>query len=219
MVFEVLLGGRPGGVRPALMLLIFGCVLLAQDPATTSTDSPAPPSISEKWQVFEHEATSPLMLGAAGFNSAFSQAIHSSPLYGRHPWPSAYPKRFGAAIGDIVSQDFFSDFLLASAFREDTRYVRRGSPHRFWGRVTYALSRSVVTRTDAGGATFNWANVFGTAMSAGLSNAYYPPASRTALTAARNWGTTFADSGIANLLPELWPDFRHWIKGHLLSHH
>jgi hypothetical protein len=219
MLFELARPGRLGRVRPELMFFIFGTVLFAQDSTAPSADTPAPPSISEKWTVFEHETVNPLMIGAAGFNAAFSQAIHSSPLYGRHPWPSAYPKRFGAAIGDIVSQDFFSDFLLASAFHEDTRYVRRGSSHKFWGRVTYAVSRAVVTRTDAGTATFNWANVFGTAMSAGLSNAYYPPASRNARAAARNWGTTFADSGIANLVPELWPDFRHWVKVHLLSRH
>lgn len=197
-------------MRAGMILLVFGAVLSAQDPV-------APPSVSEKWHVFEHEAFSPLMFGAAGINSSFSQAIHSSPLYGRHPWPTAYPKRFGAAVGDILSEDFFSDFLLASAFHEDTRYVRRGSTHKFWGRVAYAISRSAVTRTDSGAETFNWANVFGSAMSAGLSNAYYPPASRTARAAARNWGTTFADSGLANLVPELWPDLRRWLKG--LAHH
>jgi hypothetical protein len=218
MTFEFVRGGWLGRVRPEL-LLIFGCALMAQDTAQPSTDALAPPSVSEKWHVFEHEATSPLMFGAAGFNAAFSQAIHSSPLYGRHPWPSAYPKRFGAAIADIVSEDFFSDFVLANAFHEDTRYRRRGPTHTFWGRVVYAVSRSVVTRTDAGDATFNWANFFGTAMSAGLSNAYYPPASRTASAAAKNWGTTLADTGFANLLPELWPDFRRWVKRRLGSHH
>src|ERR1700689_4508024 len=125
MTFELVRRGRPGGVCPGLILLIFGCALLGQDPAP-SPNTPPPPSVTEKWNVFEHEITTPLMIGAAGFNAAVSQTIHSVPLYGRHPWPTAYPKRFGAAIGDILSQDFFGDFVLASAFHEDTRYVRRG---------------------------------------------------------------------------------------------
>ena len=37
-----------------------------------------------------------------------------------------FPETRGASLGDIISQNFFADFLLASAFHEDTRYVRRG---------------------------------------------------------------------------------------------
>jgi hypothetical protein len=73
-----------------------------------------------------------------------------------------------------------------------------------------------VTQRDAGGPTFNWANVLGTAMSAGLSNAYYPPASRTPSAAVTNWGTSVAGSGLANLLPEFLPDFKRWMKRHRL---
>jgi hypothetical protein len=199
-----------------LIFLTLATSLLAQDPASVAMDSLPPPSVQEKWNVFQHEVVTPLMIGAGAIDAAYSQAIHSTPLYGRH-WGEAYPKRFGAAIGDIASQDFFGDFVLASAFHEDTRYRRRSSTHKFWDRVTYAVSRAVVTKTDAGQATFNWANVFGTAMSAGLSNAYYPDISRTAPAAAKNWGKTLGDSGLANLLPEFWPDFRQWVKKHLLS--
>jgi hypothetical protein len=199
-----------------LTLLAAGNSLLAQDPASAPTDTLPPPSVSEKWNVFQHETVTPLMIGAGAIDAAYSQTIHSTPLYGRH-WGSAYPQRFGAAMADIASQDFFGDFVLASAFHEDTRYRRRGSTYKFWNRVTYAVSRALVTKSDAGQATFNWANVFGTAMSAGLSNAYYPDVSRTAPAAATNWGKTLGDSGLANLLPEFWPDFRQWVKKHLLS--
>ena len=96
------------------------------------------------------------------------------------------------------------------------RYRRRGESHKLWPRVGYAISRSVVTRQDAGGSTFNSANVLGTAMSAGLSNAYYPPASRKVGTALTNWGTSDAGSGFANLTPEFLPDFKRWLKRHHL---
>ena len=55
-------------------------------------------------------------LGAGAFNAAISQATDSTPLYGREVWP-AYPERFGSAVGDIVSQNFFGDFFLATAFQ------------------------------------------------------------------------------------------------------
>jgi hypothetical protein len=193
----------------------------AQDsapPDTTvqsATMLPAP-SVSEKYDLFLSETVSPFTIAAAGFNAAVSQVTRSAPLYGRHPWKEgAFPKRVGASLGDIVSQNFFSDFLLASAFHEDTRYVRKGPAHKVWSRISYAISRSIITRTDSGGTTFNYANVLGSAMSAGLSNAYYPPVSRTVSVSLTNLGTSVAGSGLANLMPELGPDVGQWFKRHL----
>ncbi len=167
-------------------------------------------TVADKWANFDHETIAPFTLAAGGFNAAVSQATRSAPLYGRH-W-SAYPKRFGASIGDIASQNFFADFLLASAFHEDPRYHRKGPSHRLWPRIGYAISRSIVSRTDSGDPTFNWSNVLGTAMSAGLSNAYYPPVSRTVAASGTNWGTSIAGTGLVNLLPEFLPDFKAWVK-------
>jgi hypothetical protein len=188
-------------------------------PGSPLSNSALPaPSVAEKWSLFEEETFAPITIGAGAFNAAVSQLTESTPRYGHAAWP-AYPERFGSAVGDIVSQNFFGDFLLASAFHEDTRYVRRGPEYRLLSRIAYAISSSVIARTDAGGTTFNWANVGGTAMSAALSNAYYPPASRTASAAASNWGTSVAGSGLINLLPEFWPDFHGWVKRHFRSWH
>jgi hypothetical protein len=175
-------------------------------PALTS------PSVDEKWDNFVHETVAWYTLGAGAFNATVSQVTRSAPLYGRH-W-NAYPKRFGASVTDIASQNFFGDFLLASAFHEDTRYVRRGPTHRLLPRIGYAISRAVIVRRDAGGETFNFANVLGTGMSAGLSNAYYPARSRTLSATLTNWGSSIGSSGLVNLMPELWPDFRGWLKRH-----
>jgi hypothetical protein len=178
------------------------------------------PSLSEKWDFFVSETASPFTLAAAGFNATVSQITRSAPLYGRHPWKDgSFPKRAGASLGDIVSQNFFGDFLLASAFHEDTRYVRKGPSRKIWPRVGYAISRSVIARTDSGDPTFNFANVLGSAMSAGLSNAYYPPVSRTGSVTFTNLGTSVAGSGLANLMPELGPDVGQWIKKRLHLHH
>jgi hypothetical protein len=180
----------------------------------------APPSSSEKWDLFVSETVSPLTLGATGFNTTVSQLTHSAPLYGRRAWKDdAFAKRAGASLGDIVSQNFFSDFLLASAFHEDTRYRRVGHSRKLWPRIGYAISRSVITRTDGGDPTFNFANVLGSAMSAGLSNAYYPPVSRTTSVSLTNLGTGIAGSGLTNLMPELGPDVGRWLKRHLPFHH
>jgi hypothetical protein len=192
-----------------------GC---AQDPPPVGPEMAslpeAPPTVAEKWQFFEQETVSPFTLLASGVNAAVSEATRSDPQYGVGGVSLA--KRFGAAIGDNVSQNFFSDFLMASAFHEDTRYLRKGEGHRFWSRFGYAISRAVVTRTDAGAGTVNWANLVGCGLQAGLSNAYYPPPSRNASATAINWANSLAGSGFGNLFPEFLPDFQRWLKRHHL---
>jgi hypothetical protein len=217
-----------------LLLLAFRCAL-AQDaliPGAVSPDALIPttgaqsttalstPSVSEKWDFFVSETATPLLLVGVVANATTSQLTRSAPLYGKHFFrKDAFLKRAGATLGDTLSENFFSDFLLASAFHEDTRYVRRGPSHAFGRRIAYAISRAVITRTDSGDGTFNWANVVGCAMSAGLSNAYYPDVSRTPSVAMVNWGTNVAGAGLSNLMPELGPDVGHWMKRHLLHHH
>jgi hypothetical protein len=186
------------------------------EPAPESTGTLSPTSLAEKWNFFATETVTPLTLAATGLDATASQLTRSAPLYGKHFWrKDAYWKRFGATVADTVSQNFFADFLLASALHEDTRYIREGHSRGLWSRAGYALSRAVVTRTDSGAPTFNWAVVLGCAMSAGLSNAYYPDVSRTPAVASVNWATNLAGAGLTNLVPEFGSDVRHWFKRHL----
>jgi hypothetical protein len=190
------------------------------DPTAQGPTALAPPSVSEKWDFFMIETATPFTLVAAGLDATASQLTRSAPLYGKHFWPKdAFLKRFGATVADDATQNFFADFVLASALHEDTRYVRKGPSRGIWPRIGYAVSRAVITRTDSGEGTFNWANVGGSAMSAALSNAYYPPVSRTPAVGVVNWGTNVAGAGLTNLMPEFGPDVAHWMKRHLLFRH
>jgi hypothetical protein len=183
--------------------------------STTPPAAPPTPGVSEKWHSFVRETFSPLSLGAGAFNAGVSQAMNSDPCYGVGAGPFA--ERFGASSVDIVTQNFFGDFVMASALHEDTRYVRRGAAYGGkWKRGRYAISRAFLTRADTGGATFNWSNLTGTAMSAGVSNLYYPPASRTGGATAIHFGTSLIGGGLANLYPEFWPDFRRMLARHHL---
>jgi hypothetical protein len=206
------------------LLLTLSCVRaqdsLLPDPAAQSPIMLLSPSPSEKWKFFVDETVTPLTLVAASLDATASQLTRSAPLYGKHFWATnAFPKRLGATVGDDVSQNFFADFLLASAFHQDTRYYRMGPSRKIWPRIGYAISRAIITRTDGGDATFNSANVLGCAMSAGLSNAYYPPVSRTVSDSLTNWGTNVAGAGLTNLAPEFGPDVARWFKRHLRFHH
>jgi hypothetical protein len=170
-------------------------------------------TVSKKWKHFVHETASPLTFGAGAFNASFSQVTHTDPKYGVNGM--AYAKRFGASVADITTQNFFGDFVVASAFHEDPRYFREGPSHRLIHRIGYAMSRAVVIRKDTGGNTFNLDNLLGSAMSSGFSDLYYPRASRTNRAMLVHFSIDVADNGFVNLAPEFWPDFsRKFLKTH-----
>jgi hypothetical protein len=185
---------------------------------TASIPTAAPdtePTVSAKWRQFEQETLWPLTLGAGAWNGAFSQITHSDPLYG--VGAGALAERFGASTADVVTQNFFGDFVMASVLHENVIYERMGPAYGgIFKRAGHAISRAFITRSDSGGHTFNWSNLIGTAMSAGFSNIYYPAASRSGDATALHFGTSVLGGGFANLFPEFWPDFRGMLQRHHL---
>lgn len=182
------------------------------NPIAEQGAQPAPMNVRDKWNNFVSETLSPVTLGAGVFNGAEAHLTNTDPKYG-HNLP-AFGEQVGASIGDIISQNFFADFMLASAFHEDPRYFRRGAQWPFWSRVRYAIARSVVIQTDSGRSSFNWSNVMGTSMSAALSNAYYLPPSRNASATFTHIGVGILGTGLIDLAPEFWPDFRRKVFEH-----
>jgi hypothetical protein len=175
-----------------------------------ATGAPGPVTVGQKWKFFVEETFTPLTIIASAATGGESQATNTDPKYG--VGHVALEKRFGAATADNITQNFFSDFVMASVLHEDTKYRRRGERYGFWSRVGYAISRAVVTRTNSGATTVNWSNFTGTALSVGLSNAYYPARSRNLNATLINWGGSSASAGFGNLFPEFVPDFKRFLK-------
>jgi hypothetical protein len=172
-----------------------------------AAQEPPPPlrTVQQHWSLFINETLSPISAAGTVFNAGFSQLTNSDPRYGAGR--TAFAQRIGASAADIATQNFFGDFVVASALHEDPRYFRLGEQYSFWHRFRYALTHAAVIRTDSGHTTFNWDNFLGSALSTGLSNAYYPSPSRTSGAMLIHFGTDIADNGFVNLAPEFWPDF------------
>ena len=182
---------------------IFGVIpnyLTVEDP----NKRVVPLTVKQKFGLFAKETFDPFTAASAAAGAALSQVDNDNPKYGVGAGP--YAERFGAAVADITTQNFFSDAVLASLLHEDPRYFRRGPEFGVWYRIGYALSRVVVTRTDAGKAIFNYSGMIGMGMGIGLSNAYYPDASISAGEVGYRFGTSMVASALSNLLPEFWPD-------------
>jgi len=171
---------------------------------SVSTDTKLPPqTVKEKFvetteDSFDYSAVVvPTLL--AGYNMGLKSTpeFHQGAAgYGRYWWHSAV---------DQTSENYFVEFVFPVLVREDSRYYTLGRGG-FFKRTGYAVSRAVVTRTDAGNNRFNVSEVVGAGVSAGLSNAYYPAPERTFSNTATNWGLDVAIDAVTFLLREFWPD-------------
>src|SRR5271156_4937485 len=137
------------------------------------------------------------------------QATNGEPHYGEG-W-GAFAERFAASEGDQYSSCFFIYGFFPAVLHDDPRYFRRGhgSPG---ARVWYAVSRTVITRTDAQTPTFNAPQVFGQFAQASISNLYYPKEDRTIKGTFTGWGINLAYNSMYNILKEYYPDFLRVLK-------
>jgi len=161
-----------------------------------------PLSPEQKFKLFLDQTISPATLVSAAATAGFRLLEDTYPGYGQE-W-GGYGKRFGAAMSNSASTNFLGTFLIPSLLHQDPRYFISLRP-TFRKKMTYALTRQIITRTDDGRSTFNWSRVIGVIGAESIANIYLPPAERTA-------GKTFERSGIrfgigigTTLLKEYWP--------------
>jgi len=172
------------------------------DPPKTYT----PLTTGEKFSTAAHDSFDPFNWVLAGLYAGVYQKENNYPRFGQGA--SGYAKRYGAVFADGAISTYFSEAIIPALLHEDPRYFRLGEGNK-WKRAGYALTRVLVTKTDAGNLRFNNSEIFGNIIAAGISNLYYPPASRTV-------GETFekftigvvSDAGF-NVLKEFWPDMKH----------
>lgn len=124
---------------------------------------------------------------------------HGGVGYGRYLWHDAV---------DQTIENYSVEFIVPVITREDTRYYTLGKGG-FLKRTGYSLSRSVITRNDAGRETFNISEVVGAGAAAGISNLYYPRPERTFSNTADKWGTNVGIDAATFMFKEFWPDINH----------
>ena len=161
-----------------------------------------------------------------GFLSGISQWEDSEPGFGQGA--EGYAKRFGAAFADGTIENFFTGAILPSLLHQDPRYFQLGHGS-FMHRTLYAMSRNLITRTDSGKNQFNYSEVVGGALSAGISTYSYHPKShvfstpnppyyryvasdRTLDNTLSVWGTQYGYDTLTLVIKEFWPDIRRKVK-------
>ena len=133
-------------------------------------------------------------------SATYSEAIDGSPYYGQDG--KDYLQRLGAAAARATSEDIFTNSVMASVLHEDPRYYQLGRGHRFVSRLGYSLSRVVVTKTDTGAQTVNFAVLTGNLAGSALTQAYYPPSSRGFDGVMKTFGTSLLGQAVGDLFQE-----------------
>lgn len=126
---------------------------------------------------------------------------HGAAGYGRYFWHSAV---------DQTSENYMVEFIVPTVTHEDTRFYTLGSGG-FMKRTGYALSRAVITRSDAGNEVFNASEVIGAGASSGLSTLYYPSRERSFANVGKQWGLDIGIDSASFVAKEFWPDINRAI--------
>jgi hypothetical protein len=141
-----------------------------------------------------------------GLISGIGQAENSEPGFGQGA--QGYGKRYAANFADGTMENFMVAAALPSLLRQDPRFYQT-SHGGFLHRLGYAASRIVITRSDSGSTQFNYSEILGSPISAGISTySYHPHSDRTLGNAASLWGTQVGYDTLALIVKEFWPDIR-----------
>lgn len=174
---------------------------------TLENSAHVPPlTAGQKFKVVARSSFDPVQFVWYGFLSGISQAENSEPGFGQGA--EGYGKRYGAAFADGTIENFMTGAVLPSLFRQDPRFFQSGQGG-FLHRAGYSVSRIVIARTDSGHQQFNFSEVLGSAMAAGISTySYHPRSDRNISNATEVWGSMVAYDTLTIVIKEFWPDIR-----------
>ncbi len=142
-------------------------------------------------------------LFAAGgwiFASGYEQLSNGAPNWGTDR--GAFGQRLGSAALRGSSEDLLRGSVMMPLLHQDPRYYRLGPGHNPLARALYAATRPLISRTDGGRATPNFALFAGNLAGAALTNAYCPPANRSVHQTFATFGSGLGGAAIGDAVAE-----------------
>jgi hypothetical protein len=173
---------------------------------TVETKNVPPLTPGQKFKVVTRGTFDYIQIPWYGLLAGISQAENSEPGYGQGA--SGYGKRYAAYFADGTIENYFVGAVLPVVLRQDPRFYQSGQGG-FWHRTGYSIRRIFVIRTDSGREQFNYSEIIGSAMAAGISTySYHPHGDRNLPNTASVWGTQVGYDTITFVVKEFWPDIR-----------
>ena len=153
----------------------------------------------------------PITVSFLGAIALMGQARNSDPSYGQGL--QGYSKRFATTYTDSAVGTLMTTSVFPTLLHQDPRYFQLGTGGA-WHRVKYSVSRIFLTRADTGQTQFNYSEIVGNAVAAGISNTYHPDYQRNFGNTMSVWGSDILLNTFCNLAKEFCPDLRRKIHNH-----
>ena len=177
---------------------------------TVETHNVPPLTAGQKFKVVTRGSFDFIQIPWYGFLAGISQAQNSESGYGQGA--AGYGKRFAAYFADGTIENYFTGAVLPTVLHQDPRFYQLGKGG-FWHRTGYAISRIFLTRSDSGAGQFNYSEIVGSALSAGISTySYHPRDDRNFPNTASVWATQVGYDTITLAVKEFWPDIRRKLR-------
>jgi hypothetical protein len=141
-----------------------------------------------------------------GIQAGISQATNAYPAF--HQGAAGYGRYYWHTFADQTDENLWVEGILPVVLHQDSRYYTLGHGG-FIKRSFYAVTRTVITRTDSGKETFNASEIVGAGTAAGISSLYYPTQYRTWTKVGQRWLTNVLLDFGTFAAKEFWPDLNH----------
>jgi hypothetical protein len=167
-----------------------------------------PQSVKEKFKTGALDSFDYSAFIFVGIQAGISQATNSYPAF--HQGAAGYGRYYWHTFADQTDENLWVEGILPVVLRQDSRYYTLGHGG-FIKRGFYAVTRTVITRTDSGRETFNASEIFGAGTAASISSLYYPTQYRTWTKIGQRWLTNVLLDFGTFAAKEYWPDVNHAI--------
>jgi hypothetical protein len=168
-------------------------------------------SAKTKFKLSAKTMSDPITVSFIGAIALMGQARNSDPSYGQGL--QGYGKRYATFFADTGIGTLMTTSVFPTLLHQDPRYFQLGTGTA-WHRAKYSVSRIFITRADSGKLQFNYSEILGNAVAAGISNTYHPQYQRTFGNTMSVWGTDILLNTICNVAKEFWPDLRRKIHNY-----
>ena len=143
-----------------------------------------------------------------GIQAGISQATDAYPAF--RQGAAGYGRYYWHTFADNTDENLWVEGILPIVLHQDSRYYTLGHGG-FIKRGFYAVTRTVITRTDSGKETFNASEVLGSGIAAAISSTYYPTQYQTWTKIGQRWLTNALLDFGTFAAKEFWPDVNHAI--------
>jgi hypothetical protein len=162
-----------------------------------------PQSVKEKFKTGALDSFDYSSFIFVGIQAGISQATDAYP--GFRQGAAGYGRYYWHTFADQTDENLWVEGILPSVLHQDSRYYTLGHGG-FIKRGYYAVSRTLITRTDSGRETFNASEILGSGTAAAISSLYYPTQYRTWTKVGQRWLTNALLDFGTFAAKEFWPD-------------